>query len=548
MLVCLGDSQKGEGEFGVSPSFFEARSRCAFAPQDEVWLKSLSCVRGSFNDALVRLVDGLADPARRRRAALLFVLGYGALWFVYGVIAKSSQDLNADMAEMVVWSRELTWGYPKHPPFLAFVLWGWFKIFPLADWAYILLAVLTLSIGIFLVIELCAEWLANEKLAAVPFLLATIPFYNFLGLKWDQNSVLIPLWALAMWAMLRALDTRLLGWAALAGVAAAAAMLSKYWSGFLLVALALAAPAHPKRREYFGSPAPWVTAGFFLVALVPHAIWLVRENFPPITWVATRRVATSLGETLTSIFETFAGTLGYAAAAIALMLFFVRPQPAAVVDGFFPRDERRTAAILFWIPLLLPVVPALIKNINLLSLWNTPALNLLPVMLLGSALVVVPRVSVLRIASFVTALTLLIVAASPLVAFTLLKTGVENDAAYARLLMAATEREWHKDTDKPLRMIGGPFALVSSMSFYGTDRPSTYANFQKYLSPWADETRIHRDGMAIVCWDDPLCLQYMASVAAQFGGGRRIEATVQRHWLGFVGEPRRFILTIVPPR
>jgi hypothetical protein len=86
------------------------------------------------------------------------------------------------------------------------------------------------------------------------------------------------------------------------------------------------------------------------------------------------------------------------------------------------------------------------------------------------------------------------------------------------------------------------------MSFYGTDRPSTYANFQKYLSPWADEARIARDGMAIVCWDDPLCLQYMENVAAQFGGGRRTEATVQRHWLGFAGEARRFILTIVPPR
>jgi hypothetical protein len=56
-----------------------------------------------------------------------------------------------------------------------------------------------------------------------------------------------------------------------------------------------------------------------------------------------------------------------------------------------------------------------------------------------------------------------------------------------------------------------------------------------------------REGMAIVCSDDPLCVQYMEHVAAQFGG-RRTETTVQRHWLGFAGEPRRFILTIVPPR
>jgi len=502
----------------------------------------------TFNDALLRVIDGLADTARRRRAAFTFVLGYGALWFVYGVIAKSSQDLNADMGEMVVWTRELALGYPKHPPLLAYILWAWFKVFPLADWAYILLAVVTVSAGIFLAIELCAEWLAREKLAMVPFLLAMMPFYNFLGLKFDQNSILIPLWALAMWAMLRALDTRHLGWAALAGLAAAAAMLSKYWSAFLIVALALAAVAHPKRRDYFRSAAPWVTAAVFLAAIAPHAVWLIKENFPPITWVSTRRIAASFGDTLASAAEFLGGTAGYAAVAIALVLLFVRPSPAALADGFAPRDERRVAGMLFWTPLLLPIVPALIKNISLLSLWNTPALNLLPVMLLGSPLLVVPRVAVLRIASVVAVLTLLFVAASPIVAFVLLKKGVENNAAYARLLMEATEREWRASTAKPLKLIGGPFVLVSTAAFYGKDRPSTFAHFSKYLSPWVDDERIRRDGIAILCEDMPLCLQFMEDVAAPFGGGRRAEVTLARRWLGFASEPRRFVIMIVPPK
>ncbi|MGB9366795.1 MAG: glycosyltransferase family 39 protein [Xanthobacteraceae bacterium] len=505
-------------------------------------------LRDSFNDALVRLVDGLADPARRRRAALAFVLGYGALWFVYGVIAKSSQDLNADMGEMVVWTRELALGYPKHPPLLAYILWAWFKVFPLTDWAYILLAVLTVSVGIFLVIELSAEWLGREKLAAVPFLLATIPFYNFLGLKFDQNSVLIPLWALAMWAMLRALDTRHLGWAVLAGSAAAAAMLVKYWSVFLIAALALAAFMHPKRRAYFRSAAPWVTAGVFLVAVAPHVIWLVRENFPPITWVATRRIAMSFGDTIASMLEALGGTFAYAAIAIALVLVFVRPSPTALRDGLLPRDERGVAANLFYVPLFAPIVPALIKNINLLSLWNTPALNLLPVMLLGSPLVIVPRVAVLRMASVVTVLTLLIVAASPFVAFTLLKSGVENDAAYARLLMEATEREWRKDTGKPLKLIAGPFVLVSTAAFYGKDQPSTYAHFSNYLSPWINDARIARDGMAIMCQDTWLCRHFTNEVAARHGGAsHQADVTLARRWLGFEGPPARFLIAIVPP-
>ena len=512
-------------------------------------MKAFSLIRDGFNDALLRVIDGLADPARRRRAALTFALGYGTLWFVYGLIAKSSQDVNADMGEMVVWTRELALGYPKHPPLLAYILWAWFKVFPLADWAYTLLAVVTVSAGIFLVIELCAEWLAREKLATVPFLLAVIPFYNFLGLKFDQNSILIPLWALAMWAMLRALDTRYLGWAALAGLAAAAAMLSKYWSAFLVVSLALAALFHVKRADYFRSAAPWVTAGIFLAVLAPHVCWLIANDFPPITWVATRRVALSFGDALSSMLEYLAGTAGYAGVAIALALLFVRPLPAALADSVLGRAERRIPAILFWTPILLPIVPAMIKNISLLSLWNTPALNLLPMMLLDSPLVVVPRAAVLRIASVVTVLTLLFVVASPIVAFVLLKKGVENNAAYARLLMEATEREWRQATDKPLRMIAGPFVLVSTASFYGRDRPSTFAHFSKYLSPWANDERLRRDGMAIMCDDTPLCRQYTDDVAARYGGAsRRAEVTLARDWLGFQSAPARFIIAIVPPR
>jgi hypothetical protein len=292
-----------------------------------------------------------------------------------------------------------------------------------------------------------------------------------------------------------------------------------------------------------------VTDGVFLLAVAPHVIWLIRENFPPITWVTTRRVAASFAETLDSLGDFVGGTAGYATIAIALVLFFVRPSLAALKDGLLPRDERRIAAVLFWTPLALPVVPALIKNIRLLSLWNTPALNLLPVMLLGSPLVTVPRVAVLRIASVVTVLTLFFVAASPFVAFALLKSGVENDAAYARLLMEATEREWRKDTGKPLKLIAGPFVLVSTAAFYGKDQPSTYAHFSSYLSPWVNDARIARDGMAIMCTDVPLCLQYMDEVAARYGGAsHKAEVTLTRRWLGFESAPKRFHIAIVPPR
>ncbi len=53
--------------------------------------------------ALDRLAEVLTDPARASRAALALLAGYVAVWTLYGVIAKSSQDVHFDMGEAVIW-------------------------------------------------------------------------------------------------------------------------------------------------------------------------------------------------------------------------------------------------------------------------------------------------------------------------------------------------------------------------------------------------------------------------------------------------------------
>ena len=94
----------------------------------------------------VRLIAALCDPQRRYRVAFLACLAYAALWALYATVAKSSQGINADLGEMVVWAHHLAWGYPKHPPLPALILAGWFAVFPQADWAYYVLAGLNLSV------------------------------------------------------------------------------------------------------------------------------------------------------------------------------------------------------------------------------------------------------------------------------------------------------------------------------------------------------------------------------------------------------------------
>jgi len=497
-----------------------------------------------------RLADALADPARRLRTMAWLAVGYGAVWAAYAVIAKSSQDLNADMAEMVVWAQVPALGYPKHPPLLGWILAGWFSIFPRADWAYYLLSGATLGAGLYAGFLLAGFWLDGEKRAAAPFLLAVIPFYNFLGLKWDQNSALIPLWGLTLWAFMHSLDSRKPGWAAVAGIAAAAALLTKYWSAFLIAALLIAALCDRRRWDYFRSTAPWISTLVAATAVAPHAVWLVRNDFPPLNWVGPRRAANSVADWLHSAGEYLAGTIGYSGVALLLVLVLAWPSLPAIGDSWLPRDrDRRTAAVLFYAPIGLPILAAAATKTSLLSLWNTPALGLLPVMMLASPLVVLTRAALVRMSAIATAISAIALLASPLIAGAILKHGTENYAAYGRLVAAAMEREWRQTTSAPLKIVAGPFVLVSTASFYVPDRPTTYADFSRYLSPWVDDARIARDGAAIVCpADDHHCLDLMNDIVVKGSPGRRTDVTLRRRWLFLDNVPAHFVIATVPPR
>ena len=121
------------------------------------------------------------------------------------------------MGEMVAWSREAGIGTPKHPPFAAWLVRVWFSVFPLADWSYYLFAMVLASFALWVAWRVSEPYLDGEKRVAGLLLLTFIPFFNFHALKYNANTVLIPLWALTTWWFLRSFETRSAIWAALAG-------------------------------------------------------------------------------------------------------------------------------------------------------------------------------------------------------------------------------------------------------------------------------------------------------------------------------------------
>ena len=501
-----------------------------------------------------RLFDALADPARGERTAVAALLGYVALWTLYGTIAKGSQDIHADMSEQFALGRELALGYPKHPPLAMAVVRAWFAVFPTADWAYYLLAMVNVGLALWIIWRLCARFLDGEKRVLGLALLTLVPFFNFHGLKFNVNTVLLPLWAATTLWFLRSFETRRVLDAALAGLGAAAAMYGKYWSVFLLLGLGIAALADRRRAAYFRSPAPWVTIAVGALALAAHAAWLIANDFAPFSYAIVLHGTGSLASTIGDAFGYLAGSVAYVAVPLVIVAVLARPSRAAVKDMAWPSSPaRHLAATAFWAVLLLPALIAPFAGLRLVSLWSMSAFALLPVMLLSSPLVAITRRDAVGVLALAIAFPLVMVAVAPAIAFAIHSAGPAPATAHGSLLARPIEQLWRETTDRPLRIFSGFDELTDGASFYMPSHPLAVRVLDGIPSA-AIEERIDRDGIALLCpmrssvaaadW----CAKAAIARARCSPPGKEMEIEVSRRYLGVEGKPARYLIIAIPPR
>ena len=490
---------------------------------------------------LARLRAALTDPARRDRTVLIVLALYWLVWTAYGTMSKAPQGLHPDMTEIVAWSRDLALGYLKHPPLAAWLAAGWFAVFPIAEWSYYGLAMLMPVAALWIAWRLMGDYLDDDKRVAGLALLTLVPFFNFHALKYNVNTVLMPLWALTTLWFLRSYRTRDAGAAALAGLGAALAMYGKYWSVFLLAGLVVAALADRRRGLYFRSPAPWVTVAVGLAAMAPHLWWLADSQFAPFSYAMTIHGEKSLFVAARSVVGYLAGSLGYVALPLVIVVAMVR-RPALLAGRWPLEEERRLTVVAFWAPLLLPVVAAVAGRTEITSLWSMPAWTLLPVLLLASsAWHMRPRDSE-RLLGLAVAVPLVMLVASPAIAW-FTRDKAKPAEAQGRLLAEEVDRDWRLLTYKPLYFVGGDADLAYAVVTWSADRPRALTGM-----PAPPAAALARDGFVIVCFaEDAGCKAQAAAQAATAPRSRVVESTIVRAFWRKLGPPQGYTITLVPP-
>ena len=481
--------------------------------------------------------------ARRHRAVVMSLAAYGVVWTAYRIIATQPRDIHFDMSELYALSRVLDLGYDKHPPLAGWIVAAWFTVLPVSDWTFTLLATLNICLALYVSWRILDRWTGASKAAFGLALLTLLIFYNFHSLKYNANTVLLPIWAFTAYATLRAVEQRSALWGALAGFAAGTAMLGKYWSIFLIAGLGSATLIDRRRKAFFCSPAPWLMIVIGTLVLMPHLVWLGTHDYASFAYAEGRSVQ-SLDVTMWLMLKYLGDIAAYCALPVAVWAWCLRPDAKALADIVNPAEpQRRLALYSFALPNLLPAVLALFAGLKITGLWTLPGYALLPLVLLASPRLTVDRRALRKVLSISASLSLGALALSPAVAFWLHLRTTPRASDNASVLAADVTARWQARVGKTLPLIAGDPDLAMAVA-YELRLPSLVLKDNSSSVVAA----VLQSGAALVCEaDDRDCTTRSSAVAALREGSLQFSGSYQRPLFGFPGRPVRYETFLIPP-
>jgi 4-amino-4-deoxy-L-arabinose transferase-like glycosyltransferase len=494
---------------------------------------------------------GQADPWFLAGCFVAFV----AVWATYAGISDLPVAIHQDMSEAYVWGQEFQLGYNQHPPFWAWIAGGWFSVMPRTTWSFDLLAILNAGAGLLGAWWLVGDFASGNRRIAATVLLVLTPFYTFLSLKFNANSIFLSLWPWALHAFMRSIDERKLSDAVWFGVLMAAAMLSKYYAVILGMSCLLAAVLHPERRRYFTSRAPYVSLAVGAVLFAPHIWWLFQNNFRSVHYAtnlsATHQISKAdWAAPARYAMDAIAACLAYQAAVLVLILAVARTGPRDWLAAARARwrDPRfRILLVLAWSPLLFTAMFGLILHLKISSNMAIGVFSLAPLTLIELTGLRDDRRLAKRSVQFAVGLSLVALVASPLVAYELIRHSKDPRVALPQMELARDATQvWRHVTGRPLAYVAGEMRYPGAIAFYSPDRPHSFIRFDYAQAPWVTPPRLARHGLLAACQDnDAICL----GAAARFSTPRTIKVpiTLSHSFWGVNRAPVAFTLFLTPP-
>ena len=303
----------------------------------------------------------------------IFITAHLIFWTL--VPSLTNHNLPLDTIEALAWGSNLEWGFNKHPPMSAFVPEIIYQIFGSQDWTYYLLSQIFVIISFYYVFQLSKEIFNNSLSGLISVLLIeAIYFYNFTTPEFNVNVCQLPFWSLTVYFSWKVFNSKEVKFTDcfLIGLFAAFGFLSKYLFVYLLASifiLFIYLVFFKKDRKFDFKYL--IIIEVFLIALVPHLIWLNNNEFITITYGLART-----GLEQSSFIDHIKFPLIFVLKQIGILIPFII-LIWLLVKNFRFRFNLKDKKLLFLItvnllPIVLMFLTSVVTGSKIRTMWMTP--------------------------------------------------------------------------------------------------------------------------------------------------------------------------------
>lgn len=254
------------------------------------------------------------------------------------IVFAASFPLLDDEAYYWTWAQHPAWGYPDHPPMIAFVIRATTALVgdsPLG----VRLGPILLALGISLLLFDLARRLVGAQAGVVAALwFQLIPVLAAGAVFTAPDEPFGFFWMLTLWWLWRARTTgRILDWAG-TGAALGLAMLSKLAAVFLALAVVGFLVTSPEDRRWLRRPHPYVAAVVAIALIIPMVLWNVGHDWAMVVKSAAPAPWVELGSPLRQLLLYSVVQLGYYGLLVCPLLIAAL---VTTVRGPVRRDPRQ---------------------------------------------------------------------------------------------------------------------------------------------------------------------------------------------------------------
>lgn len=403
---------------------------------------------------------------------------------VWSVLPMLRPNVPLDSLEAILWGHEWTMGFDKHPPLSGWMAEIFYWLIP-SDFSMYLLSQISIIFGMIFIYKLARKFLTSQQSLLSVFLLEGCLYYTYFSPEFNVNILMLGLFPATVYYFYNAVFDDSKSGSFLFGLFAALCVLTKYFSGTLLLALLLYGLLTKRGRSYLFSSRVLYAVISFLPLVGAHLYWMYSTDWMTIEY-ALKRAGNSDYSIWNHLLNPLKFTLSQFVSLLGsiIALFTLRPH----FKGLKWDDQKRFVFFMAVVPFFITLSVSFFTGMKLKDMWGVPLFGFTGLFVFTFFDV---TLSSDRIKRFIISLFVwFLLSVIGLSAYSLFGLSQRTHFNGNELAQQAVQI-WNEQTQSaPLKYVGGDMWFAGNVAHYGygrNDRPSVVIEMTERRNSWLSD-------------------------------------------------------------